>query len=314
MHQDSRTNLILFVIVLLLALIAWFKPGLEQSRFKYLSSLNSNDIHNIVIERRGIEAIRLSKKGKHWFLQSPYHLPANPLRVRTILALAHKRSYSSFKVQEKELQRYHLDKPAVSIWLDDQRFDIGSEAPLNGQRYALNMRENIDSADAEGDSKFTVHLINGAVYYQLRARIDSFISPLLLPAGAQIQQLKWPNFTLIVNNGKWQLKTSRDRAGIDADSVSRLIQYWQETQASKVEARVQINQKLEKEELLSQKSIQLKVKQADGEQTITYTIIQENNQIKLLRRDLKIAWWITPQQLKLLTEFIPVTKNLKNSP
>ncbi len=313
MHQDSRTNLILFVMVLLLALIAWFKPGLEQSQFKYLSSLNTNDIHNIVIERQDIESIRLSKKGKHWFLQSPYQLPANPLRVKTILSLAHKRSYSSFQVQENELPRYHLDKPAVSVWLNDRRFDMGSEAPLNGQRYAVNVHENIDSA-ANADSKTTIHLINGTVYYQLRARIDSFISPLLIPPGAQIQQLKWPGYTLTVNNGKWQLKTSRDRAGINADSVSRLIRYWRETQASKVETEVQIKQKLEKADLLAQKSIRITVKQADAEQTITYVIIQEDNQIKLLRRDLNIAWWITPQQLKLLTEFIPVTKNLKKSP
>jgi hypothetical protein len=38
-------------------------------------------------------------------------------------------------------------------------------------------------------------------------------------------------------------------------------------------------------------------------QTITYLIINDGGQLKLLRTDIAIAYWITPMMLKKLTEF-----------
>ncbi len=304
-RNDAQKNAWLAVIVLLLALIAWYKPGLQQYQFQYLSAINPEQIQTIIIERQGIEPVRLNKQGKHWVMQSPYQLPANPLRVRTVLALASKRSYSSFDVAENELKKYTLEPPLLSVWLDDQRFDLGSEAPLNGQRYAMNIQANIHN-----DTN-TVHLINGAVYYQLRASIDSFISPSLLPPDADIEQIQWSDNTLTLENGQWQLKTSRKNADIQPESVTRLIQNWRITQASRVETNIKPKLSAETRQHMALKTINIRFKQAARQQNISYTIIMEDGQIKLLRDDLHIAWWLTPQQLKLLTEFIPVTKTAK---
>ena len=307
MNNDARNNARLAVIVLLLALIAWFKPGLKQYQYQYLSSLNPEQVHTIIIERRGIEPVRLTKQGQHWLMQSPYPLPANPLRVRTVLALAAKRSYSNFDVPDSELKKYALDKPELSVWLDNDRFDLGSEAPLNGQRYAMNIQDNIHSG------KNTVHLINGAVYYQLRAPVDSFISPSLLPPDADLEQIQWAGYSLTLKNGQWQLKTHRENADIQPDSVVQFIHNWQSIQASRVETGLKVNLNTLDAGQTAEKTITIHYKLNDREQTISYHIIQEGRQIKLLRQDLSIAWWLTPQQLKLLTEFIPVTKTTKSS-
>lgn len=317
MKNDARSNAFLAVMVLILALIAWYKPGLQQHQFQYLSSLKPENIKTIVIERQGMETIRLIKNNQHWFLQSPYLLPANTLRVKTIQALASKRSYSSFEVAENELKAYALDQPPVRVWLNDEQFELGSEAPLNGQRYTMNIQENINTG------KTIIQLINGAVYYQLRAPVDSFISPSLIPAKAEITQIKWLNHQLGLKNGQWQLHTTQENANIQPDSVTRLIQNWQTTQASKVETEIKAllpaekssseNSRLEKKRNMDQQTIDITFKHADKEQTIRYIIIQEDSQIKLLRPDLQIAWWISPQQLKLLTEFIPITKTVKNA-
>ena len=307
MNNDTRNNVRLAVIVLLLALIAWYKPGLKQYQYQYLSSLNPEQVQTIVIERQGIESVRLTKQGQHWLMQSPYPLPANPLRVKTVLALAAKRSYSSFDVPDSELKKYALDKPKLSVWLGNHRFDLGSEAPLNGQRYAMNIQDNIHS------DKNTVHLINGAVYYQLRAPVDSFISPSLLPPDADLEQIQWTGYSLTLKNGQWQLKTSRENAGIQPDSVVQLINNWKAIQASRVETRLKVTPGTLDGTQMTEKTITIHFKLNNREQTISYHIIQEDSQIKLLRQDLSVAWWITPQQLKRLTEFIPVTKTTKSS-
>ncbi len=307
MNNDARNNARLAVIVLLLALIAWYKPGLKQYQYQYLSSLNPEQVQTIVIDRQGIESVRLTKQGQHWLMQSPYPLPANPLRIKTVLALATKRSYSRFDVPDNELKKYALAKPKLSVWLDNNRFDLGSEAPLNGQRYAINIQDNIRSG------KNTVHLINGAVYYQLRAPVDSFISLSLLPPDADLEQIQWAAYSLILKNGQWQLKTSRENAGIQPDSVVQLLHNWQTIQASRVETNLKVNPDTLNSSRTAEKSITIHYKLNNTEQSISYHIIQEDSQIKLLRQDLSVAWWITPQQLKRLTEFIPVTKTTKSS-
>ncbi len=307
MNNDARNNTRLAVIVLLLALIAWYKPGLQQYQYQYLSSLNPEQVQTIVIERQGIESVRLTKQGQHWLMQSPYPLPANPLRVKTVLALAAKRSYSRFDVTDNELKKYALDKPKLSVWLDNNRFDLGSEAPLNGQRYAMNIQDNIHS------NKNTVHLINGALYYQLRAPVDSFISPSLLPAEAELEQIQWSAYSLVLKNGQWQLKTSRENADIQPDSVVQLIHNWQSIQASRVETGLKVSPATLTAAQTAGKTITLRYKLNQKPQTVIYHIIQEDSQIKLLRQDLPVAWWITPQQLKQLTEFIPVSKTPESS-
>ena len=310
MNNDARNNARLAVIVLLLALIAWYKPGLQQYQYQYLylSSLDPEQVQTIVIERQGIESVRLTKQGQHWLMQSPYLLPANPLRVKTVLALASKRSYSSFDVPDSELKKYALDKPQLSVWLDNNCFDlVGSETPLNGQRYAVNIQDNIHSG------KNTIHLINGAVYYQLRAPVDSFISPSLLPPDADLEQIQWGGYSLTLKNGQWQLKTNRENAGIQPDSVVQLIHNWQTIHASRVETRLKVNPNTLNGAQTAEKTIAIRYKLNNREQIISYYIIQEDSQIKLFRQDLSVAWWITSQQLKLLTEFIPITKTTKSS-
>lgn len=299
MSRDTKINLILFVIIIFLSLIAWYQPGLQKTVIKTLSTLKADDINNIIIERQGIGQIKLTKQKDQWFLQEPYQLAANPLRVNTLTALAEKRSYSSFEAKEEELSRYQLNKPLVTVWLNGKQFMIGSEDPINQQRYAINMAEN------HSNGTHTIHLINGTVFYQLRAALDTFISLQLIPSNHSLQSITWNNQTLSFKEGQWQLAT--DKTGISADSVAQLLQFWQQAQASRVETNVSIQ--LTNAELIKSKTIQITLKDSDSNiYTIDYLIIQEAEQIKLLRSDLQIAYWVTPQTLKLLTEFIPVSK------
>ena len=299
--REVRINLLLLIAILILSLIAWYQPGLKKVQVHLLSSLKKENIHHIVLEREFLASIKLSQVNNHWFMDAPYQLAANNLRVDTILALAEKRSYSQFQVSHTDLKTYQLDKPSVSVWLNHQPFILGSNDPIKKQRYAINVKENT------GSDQHTVHLINGLIYYQLRAALNSFISLSLLPPEVKIKSIHWANKTLTIDNNQWQL--SPKDAQVSSDSIIQLLQYWQKIQASKVETDISFD--IEKKELLTSKSIIINYMQTtnNGEQqlkTITYAIIQEGSQLKLFRADFNIAYWLSPQQLRYITEFMPV--------
>ncbi len=292
-----RTNAILFIIVILLSLIAWFQPGLHQTAIHYLTSLKANEVNTIIIKRQDIGAITLKKQKNGWFLQQPYQLPANPLRVGTITALAERRSYSQFQIDNNELARYQLDKPPVSVWLNGSQFTLGSEESINHQRYAMNIQENSHS------EKNTVHLIDGTIFYQLRANLDTFISLSLLPPQARIKRIIWPENELSIAKGRWTL--TPDSAEISSDNIARFIQFWQHARANKIETNVSLS--MSNAEQLKSPGITITFTTPSGNDSsainsIHYLIIQDGKQIKLLRTDIQLAYWISPQILKQLTE------------
>ncbi|MDX2504050.1 MAG: DUF4340 domain-containing protein [Gammaproteobacteria bacterium] len=305
MSRQAKTNIILFSLVIFLSFIAWFQPGLQQTVLYYLSSLKADEINTILIQRQGIGQIKLHKKTHGWFLQEPYPLPANPLRIDTIIALVEKRSYSRFQAADDELVRFHLDDPLVSIWLNESKFVIGSDNPVNHQRYAMNLDENTHSGTN------TIHLINGSVFYQLRSNLDSFISPRLLPPGSNIKSIAWANKKLIIDQGIWQL--TPDDPTVASDSIAQFIQFWKNSRASQVETNVQpaIDISQLTQSARKSKTISIAFSETDDTSTgpIQYLIIQEGEQIKLWRSDIKVAYLITPQILKLLSEFIPVQQS-----
>lgn len=301
----AKTNGILVIIVILLSLIAWYQPGLHQTVQQYLSSLNTKEINTIILERQDIGTIKLKKFKNGWFLQEPYQLPANPQRVNTVTALARKRSYSQFKARESDLARYHLAKPLASIWLNDSKFAIGSEDPIKHQRYAMNINDNILSGNN------TIHLINGVIFYQLRANLDTFISPALLPPQSSIKHIIWAGKKLTITNGRWQL--TPESPGTPSDSIAQFLQFWQQTQASKVETNVALS--ITNAELLKSPSVKISFSPFGSTDstidTFHYLIIKDAEQIKLLRTDIQVAYWISPQILKNLTEFLPAELSKK---
>lgn len=299
MSHAARTNVVLIIIVIFLSFIVWFQPGLQQPVEQFLSSLQASEIKTIIIERQDIGLIKLSKQKNGWFLQQPYQLPANPQRVATVTALAEKRSYSQFQANDKDLTRYHLDKPLVSVWLNDKQLTVGNEDPINQQRYAMNINDNIQLGNN------TVHLIEGTVFYQLRANLDTFISPVLLPPQARIKSIVWSDKQLTINESGWQLTPESPET--TSDSIALFIQFWQHARASKVESNYSLP--ANSTDLQQSLSITISYRRASSDEEseidkIQYLIIQEGEQIILLRTDIQLAYWISPQVLKQLTEFI----------
>ncbi len=298
MSREAKLNLFLFTLLLFLSLIAWYQPGLQKTIVHYLSNIKADDIHSIVIERRDLGRLKLTKKNNIWFIEQPYQLPANNLRVDTITALAEKRSYSQFQVKKSELGRYQLDKPPLVVTLNEQIFALGTTDPVKKQRYAI----NIDNSSSDT----TVHLINGVIYYQLRAALNTFISPFLVPPHAKITRIDWLGKTLKIDKGIWQL--TPEEAQVSADSIAQFIHFWQLAQASRIETDASVN--ISNSELVQSKGIVIHYNlPGNKEEKIHYLIIQDNKQLKLLRTDMQIAYWLSAGQLQKITEFLPIKSN-----
>ncbi|MCU7834137.1 MAG: DUF4340 domain-containing protein [gamma proteobacterium symbiont of Taylorina sp.] len=315
LSKEVKTNLVLFIACLFLFFIAWFQPGLKQENRQYFTSMKADEISSITIKRQGIDQVKLIKKAGEWFLvehdQLKIDLPANILRVNTITALAEKRSYSQFQVKGTDLERYHLDDPQVSIWLNNEHFIIGGTDPVNNQRYAMQL----------GDPSNTIHMINGTVFYQLRANINTFISTKILPPHASIQSIHWDNKILELSNGKWSFASEDSVVGTDDSVIAegsviekaskitsadiiQIVQFWQKAQASRIETAV-VEQV--KSDNVPDKNMEITIHlnyPGKNNQQIHFLVIKEKNQIKLLRRDAQTAYLITPETLKQLTEFI----------
>jgi len=298
MSRAAKLNLFLFIVILCLSLIAWYQPGLQKTIVHYLSNIKADDIHRIVIERQDIGTLILSKKNNIWFMDQPYQLPANNLRVDTITALAEKRSYSQFQVKKSELARYQLDKPPLIVSLNEQQFALGTTHPVKKQRYVINI-------DNSSSSSVTVQLIHGVIYYQLRAALNTFISPFLVPPQAKITRIDWLGKTVKTDKGIWQL--TPEEPYVSADSIAQFLHYWQLAQALRVETSVSVN--LSNSELVQSKGIVIHYNLPGNKaEKIHYLIIEDNKQLRLLRTDMQIAYWLSAKQLQQITEFLPLTK------
>ena len=71
MSREAKLNLFLFTMLLFLSLIAWYQPGLQKTIVHYLSNIKTDDIHSIVIERRDLGRLKLTKKIISGLLNSP---------------------------------------------------------------------------------------------------------------------------------------------------------------------------------------------------------------------------------------------------
>lgn len=275
-----KSSILLFLAVVCLSLILYFEPGLEQPERAYLTSLKSEQIQNISIQRKGLESIELEKSSFGWFMTKPFQLAANPLRLGTITALAEKRSFSSFPTAGKSLQKYQLDDPLIIVNLDDTKITIGAEETIHQLRYAM-----LDD---------TIHLIDGKSYYQLRANLDSFISLSLLPPGAQIKSIKLSSWILTVEQGDWQLTPSD--ADISADSISTLLQHWKNAQALRIKI-------LKNNSATEQRDSEFIIVTLQDQSQIKYHLAGDVRQPELIRIPWNISYQITPQLYQQLTEF-----------
>ncbi len=219
MTARAWLNTGLLVLLTGLALILWLRPGQEPETPTPIASLDPDAVTRIQIQRAGKPTIVLERQDGHWSLTAPIALPANEVRVGTLLNLAETTSESRYDAAELELAKYGLAEPKVVVMLDDRAFAFGDINPVSYRRYVQ-----------VGDR---VYLISDDLIDLDIAEPATYASPKLLPAGSEVRALSLPYVRLErENDGRWR----RSSDALSQYEIYTLLEAWREAQAYQVTA------------------------------------------------------------------------------
>lgn len=172
-----------------------------------LTDLAADSIDVIRVERQGKDDIVFHKQHDHWYMQSPFQLPANPEQIQKILALLHAPSYMQLSAADTNLVPFLLEVPAITVVFNDLRIAFGGVGPLEEKlRYVL----------LEG----MVYLINDGLFYYLQSDTTVFVGLKILPFDAVLRTVKLP--TLYIKDAGDEVLSLEQR---------RFMQAWTQAKA-----------------------------------------------------------------------------------
>lgn len=276
MSHRLLINLFLFLAVVVIGILLFVPDNPDIEEDVILTDLDPVAVTRITILRAGNEDITFAKQGDRWIMQSPYELPANPVRINTMLGLLQAHSYTQLNQYGLELHRFALDQPAVSVRFNDTQVDFGATSPVGRQRY-VRVAE-------------TVHLINDSLYEQLQTPATFFLSHKLLPENASVSAIEFPDIELRWQEERWQLLPEQD---ISADVMARVVNAWQQAQAVSIR---------EYEEAEAHGTITVELREGDP---LQFVIVNPAPQLVLARTDLGLQYHLSShdaEQLVLQTE------------
>jgi len=277
--MKSRTllNLGLAGIAILLSLLVFYEPGLDQAPVKKLTNFNKTQFSHIKIDQRDGNTIELAKEGAHWQITAPINVQANEQRIDSLLNIATTTSYAQFSTSGRDLSAYKLDAPRVQLHLDDITIAFGNTDPVNHRRY-------VRIAD-------TVHLITDIFYYHLITDMSGYISPLLLPTADPITSIKLPGISLARSeSGQWHSHTRNPEASVG--KLENFISRWQHAQALNVKRHVAASTN-------AKTRGKIRIKLASGK-VIDLAIMEKEATLYLVRKDISMAYQMPPNSKQTL--------------
>lgn len=145
-------NLILACTIIVLATIAYWRPGQEALvDVPRISSLQAEDVQTIDLHRRGQQPMTFTRAGDGWRLATPSEGVADQYKVSALLDILDSRGTAT--VASIELERFELNEPRATLRFDKELWSFGASHPLDGRRYVLH----------EGK----IHLIDNRFFHHL---------------------------------------------------------------------------------------------------------------------------------------------------
>ena len=213
------TNLLLLLAIVILSLIAHFKPGIDKPAADvYLTTLKQDEVTRIQLERSLLPELLLIKQNDSWFIEQDPLLPADTFQVSALTRLAEQTVERSYSATELDLAQAGLASPENRVTLNQQELIFGGIDPLEGLRYVR-----------AGE---TVHLIEDLYQNQIQASYTNFVRRRLFADNARITALKLPGLQLRQVEGQWQLTPQQD---ISADRLQLFIDGWQSASALNIQ-------------------------------------------------------------------------------
>jgi hypothetical protein len=224
--MTSRTllNLVLALSLAGLIALAIYEPGKgDKPAMTSLTQLDPKNIQQIHIQSSGQPSIELKKVGDHWRMLAPFSVSANQERITQLLKITQANSHAAYPMDQVDARQLQLDKPMLTLTLDDVSLRFGTTAPLGGSRYVQVGQR--------------AHLITDRYSHLVRAA-TGLISPTLLDNGDKITGLHLPTLDLKLDDGRWRLANKDAAHQPNPDNIQRLLDEWRYARALDIQALV----------------------------------------------------------------------------
>lgn len=221
MNKRNLLNLGLLLLIGVLVLLTVYEPGIEKPKEPpHLLSLKRDDVKTIRIERDEQKTVELARDNQgNWQLIQPLKIAASEFRISSLLRITEQQSLGDFPADAEHLTRYGLDKPRVTLVLNDTtKIAFGNSTPLDQRRYVQ-----------VGDQ---IHLISDSLYYHLIGRYTTFIRQDILPEGSSITAMTLPDLKIAWQEKQWLVDPKPEK--FSADQVTQLIDAWKVASAIEV--------------------------------------------------------------------------------
>lgn len=220
LRQRWLLNAALLVLIGLLAWLAVYRAGQENDvAGPPLTTLATDAISQVRIERPGHPAIALDKTGTEWTLTAPVRARANRFNVENLFRIVSAPGQTRFPSVAQDLAKFGLDQPQARVHFGSEEIAFGSLHPLNNQIYVLHKNSVV---------LIPAHYLATAIY-----PYTNFIDSRLFEEARKITAIRLPEFTVTQKNGGWH-KQPPDRK-LTSDRLNEFAAEWQNARALGVE-------------------------------------------------------------------------------
>ena len=211
-------NLALLAIVVTLAVFTVYQRQQEKTEpGSPLTTLATENVGRIRIERTGQPTIVLEKETENWRLTSPVAARANRFNVENLLRVASARS--ELKLDGGDPAPYGLVTPQAKLEVGDETFEFGALHPFHHQVYVRH--------------RGVVHLVGAQALSAVLRAPSHFIDGRLIEPNRRLVGLRLPGFALALKDGSWQ-RLPPDKK-LASDRLNDFVAQWTNAHALAVE-------------------------------------------------------------------------------
>ena len=161
LSKRTIVNLLLLAIVTALTIYVNKNP-VEDHKELEVTKLTSDQVDTIVIQRADETQIILEKSDQDWLITSPIEGKVSSDKLNLLLKfLTLKSRHQHIITEQKQLNRYELFEPKVTLFINDEQFDFGNTNGFNHLRYVLH--DNV------------VHSVKDITHHLLIMDVESFV-------------------------------------------------------------------------------------------------------------------------------------------
>jgi hypothetical protein len=217
----SRRWIINYVLIVLIVVLTYvgnrFGVTTGYQPQQRISSLKPVDIETVAIQTADA-SLNLRRDAQGWLIEAPIRWPANNINIERLLSIVNSETDSRLPADEINLAALGLQFPEAVLTLNDTQLLFGVTNNIGKRRYIM-----VGS---------TVYLLPDIHLLYFSQGLTGIVDRRLLPRRYRLNTLKLSGFEISRDaNDNWQVINAD---GFGQDQITRLVDNWQDLEASKI--------------------------------------------------------------------------------